>query len=824
MAAEILRFGANEKEFVAAFERASGALGKFTADMNVKLSKSFQQADRLTSNFNRGFGRLTSNMRAFALQMGVNVTLPALAGLKLGSDNFAELDSLKKGIEAIEGSAAKAEKRTSELFQLARVPALGFQEALKGDVRLRTVNYTLQESTRIMREFANAVARSGGGQAQLGEVTYQLSQAIGKGKLLTQDWRPIIEAAPAVGDALSRMFGTTSIDDIANKVAGQGKSVRQFVNSLLDELERAPRVTDSYKTSLENLQATIFSSSSSIFDLANKSLHLQEKVVSLEKGIQSLADWMGRLPEPTRDMVFQMGVLITATPLAVFALSKLIDVYTAIIKNTITLAGRLTILGGVVMLLGAMYIEAKGYADGFRESTKSVQLVHEDAARSVNTERTALNTLVGAIQKTKVGSDEYLKIKRDILDISPEFGKYLKDTSADFNGLKISAAAYAMSLVAVAEQKMLTDKIVNTKQMREDLSLNRTKEIPWLDDIALFAVHGAFSLDNWQKERQRWVNTRIGTLETQEKKYRDTLEEQLIKNAKIIERFAKPERTIPKDTPLGGTGGQGENTELKAAALAEIELLKDSSKRKIDAIEEAYEEQLDLNKERQKQAKENNKLFLEMSKSFGEQEVKQAEDLNNKIKTKLDSRITAYYEQTEKIKIAKEQLRAEQEALINGAIANLAAGGLSQVMNEESQGFNRALKSQLGALGDYAIKLGLAGQKIVKLKAALFANPGIGTSIALIAGGIALKAMASSIKVNRLAQGGMTNGSPIFSILGDNQSGKEMALPWERTNEFAANIAKYMGGLNGGGGNTSNNVKYARVRGRDLFLPLTRLN
>jgi hypothetical protein len=130
----------------------------------------------------------------------------------------------------------------------------------------------------------------------------------------------------------------------------------------------------------------------------------------------------------------------------------------------------------------------------------------------------------------------------------------------------------------------------------------------------------------------------------------------------------------------------------------------------------------------------------------------------------------------------------------------------------------------LGALGDYAIKLGLAGQKIVKLKAALFANPGIGTSIALIAGGIALKAMASSIKVNRLAQGGMTNGSPIFSILGDNQSGKEMALPWERTNEFAANIAKYMGGLNGGGGNTSNNVKYARVRGRDLFLPLTRLN
>ena len=278
MAAEIMKFTANEKEFVAAFERASGALGKFTAEMNIKMSKAFQQADRTTSNLNRGLGRLSNTLKSISLTGLISLTLPLGAITKFASDKYAEIDSLKKGLQTLDPSLENVNKRVDELTKLARLPALGFEEALRGDVRLRTVNYTMQESSRILREFSNAVARSGGGMAQLNEITYQLSQSIGKGKLLTQDWRPIIEAAPAVGDALTRLYGTTSIDNISSKISSQGKSVRQFVNELLDELEKAPRVVEGYKVKLENLNDTINRTAAGTFELADKTFNLSGEI------------------------------------------------------------------------------------------------------------------------------------------------------------------------------------------------------------------------------------------------------------------------------------------------------------------------------------------------------------------------------------------------------------------------------------------------------------------------------------------------------------------------------------------------------------------
>jgi hypothetical protein len=70
------------------------------------------------------------------------------------------------------------------------------------------------------------------------------------------------------------------------------------------------------------------------------------------------------------------------------------------------------------------------------------------------------------------------------------------------------------------------------------------------------------------------------------------------------------------------------------------------------------------------------------------------------------------------------------------------------------------------------------------------------------------------MKTPKLAMGGGSANGPMLAMLGDNPSGKEMALPWERTNEFAGKIAGAMGG---GGG-----AMQLVLKGDDLIYAVSR--
>jgi hypothetical protein len=60
-----------------------------------------------------------------------------------------------------------------------------------------------------------------------------------------------------------------------------------------------------------------------------------------------------------------------------------------------------------------------------------------------------------------------------------------------------------------------------------------------------------------------------------------------------------------------------------------------------------------------------------------------------------------------------------------------------------------------------------------------------------------------------LATGGLTTG-PMLAMIGDNPSGKEAVIPFERMGEFLQ-----MAGVDGGGGNVT---VTGRLRGRDIML------
>jgi tape measure domain-containing protein len=886
----VLKLSANAEQFIKEMERASGALGKFTARMNLDMAKAYSKVDQVSSQMERGFGRISNSLKSFSVAGFFGITVPLGLAARFGSEAFAQYDGLKKALSTLEPTLAGVNTRLEALRVIAKEPGIGFQEAIQGEVRLRSVGLSVKETTGILREFANAVATTGGGKTQLNEITYQMGQMAAKGKVLSQDLRPIIEAAPAVSKALQKLFGTVSSEEISNQLTAKGQNSKDFIRQIVAELEKAPRVTGGWRTQLDNTADSIFVMSSRIFEATDKLYNLQGGLsaitTSLESGVSS---FLG-MSEGMQKLTLGVVGFIAVAPLAAYAVAKLIDVFTGLTSKLLTTRGAIGAATVALTFMIGVYAQHSAQIKEFTEQTKSLNEVRADAVAKTNQETTKMASLVSAIKETKVGSEEYLELKRQILSIAPSFNKFLTDTTANFKGLAAAAKSYADNLINVAEADELVAKISKNTSTIEKLdkdpngsasildsfvegttsvltvgvpSIAKSLVVPQFLDSNFSAIKRAVneSIKDYNDRLKSLAEDRKYQLELANIRYRKQLEDV---SKKIVTAPINAPTSTPKNPNKDKTTEQAEQAEKKqkkvlddriAAAkelrqkqeelraevlsqLGEGELgaaTKGVAKSIIDDINKLTELDSAMSKLRIKVIKNRTGTLTEIQSLEGsisgleDRMAKRLEDLTESADKKIakglqkdkkdrDKKIA----ELEKDKADKERdiedLRAEQERLLNTAAADVASGFIAQLTNEESQGFKKALKRQLAALGDYAVQLGLKYAVIIKLQKALFAgNPTLGQAYALIAGGVALKAASSSIQINRLARGGVTS-NPIFTILGDNPSGKEMALPFERNQEFASDIAKFLGGNS----TESPQQLVATVTGKQIDMVLTR--
>lgn len=252
------------------------------------------------TDFRKGLNRLKAQAQAIGDlgdRLTVGLSLPIAAFGRFALTAFGEYESLKKALDVVTGSAEATAERIKELRELAKQPGIGFQEAIQGDVRLRAVGISAAQSTKILKQFANAIALSGGGKDELNRVTIQLGQLSAKGKVLAEDLKPIITAAPAVGQALVKMFGTAESESIQKILEAQGKSSREFVDDLLEQLSKLPRVEGGFKNSLENIKDSVFVFGATVGDSANKVFDLSGKLTRLSDRISNAAANFEKLPE-----------------------------------------------------------------------------------------------------------------------------------------------------------------------------------------------------------------------------------------------------------------------------------------------------------------------------------------------------------------------------------------------------------------------------------------------------------------------------------------------------------------------------------------------
>jgi tape measure domain-containing protein len=239
-----------------------------------------------------------------------------------------KIESLKKGIEAItlqelgkqgvtglaalRAASEQTTARMAELEQVAKRPGLGFEGAVQGDVRLRAVGISAEQSAKSIAAFANAIATTGGGKSEFDRVTVQLAQLSAKGKVLAQDLRPIIEAAPAVSGALQRLYGTVDSETISASLAKQGKSSTDFIAVLTDELAKLPQVSGGLKNAFENLADTGTLALAKFGDGISQALNLPGVLAGVSSFVERAANAFAGLAPGTQALIVGLAGIAAA--------------------------------------------------------------------------------------------------------------------------------------------------------------------------------------------------------------------------------------------------------------------------------------------------------------------------------------------------------------------------------------------------------------------------------------------------------------------------------------------------------------------------------
>ena len=216
-----------------------------TQQLNVRLGFIFDEKGlKAVERSLRSTGQRLSRVGE---QLSASISLP-LAGIGVGAITAAgNIESLTLALKSQLGTTAAAAEELKLLTEAAKNPGLGLEQAVRGSVRLQGVGFAADEARKVLVQFGNAVASTGGSAQELDNVTRQFAQIISKGRVLQEDVSILSENHPAISGLMQKAFGTSSVEAIR----AMGISGKDFVMRLTEAAKELPRVESGIKNGIE---------------------------------------------------------------------------------------------------------------------------------------------------------------------------------------------------------------------------------------------------------------------------------------------------------------------------------------------------------------------------------------------------------------------------------------------------------------------------------------------------------------------------------------------------------------------------------------------
>ena len=377
------------------------------ASLVVKISGEISSLDKTLKTAVERVKRMGSDLSSLGSSLALGLSAPLAGFGALAIKSAADLEALKMGLTAVTGSAKAAAVQFEQLKEVAKLPGLGFQEAVRGATNLQAIGFQFAQSKNILLQFGNALASVGRGREDLEEVIRQLGQMASRGKVTADNLKPIMERVPQVAAIIKREFGTIDTEALQK----MGISATKLISTLELELGKLPRVTGGLKNDLENMRDSI----SFAFAAAGEALAPFAKkfiddfaVPALEK-LKLLAEGFKALPGPIQGVAVALGGIAIAGPLAIAATGSLLSNFALMTEAVTKLGGGVALLGKALsaipwLLVAAEVINALNALNGADNAARALAASEKDLEKSID------KTIV-ALKKQGVAVDEANRFK-----------------------------------------------------------------------------------------------------------------------------------------------------------------------------------------------------------------------------------------------------------------------------------------------------------------------------------------------------------------------------------------------------------------------------
>lgn len=306
------------------FPGTGGAhLGTAYADVELRLTKleaGFKKANAGFEKFGRDsksrMDKIAKGFESAGHAMAIGLTAPLVALGTAAVQTATRMDSLKRGLTAVAGSSAEAERQMKRLKEVARLPGLGMEEAIQGSIRLQAAGFSARTAERSLKAFGNAIATVGGGKAELEGVAMALGQMASKGKVFAEEINQLNERVPQIRKAMQEAFGTSNTEMLQKA----GMTAKQFVDGVTLVLEKEKQVAGGAQNAFENLQDTAKQALTAIGDTLLPAV--TRAVDKAGKSLEQFTEWWKSLSHAQQENIIKWGAWTAAAGIGILALGK----------------------------------------------------------------------------------------------------------------------------------------------------------------------------------------------------------------------------------------------------------------------------------------------------------------------------------------------------------------------------------------------------------------------------------------------------------------------------------------------------------------------
>ena len=412
--------------------------------LSIKIRADATPFERSLKSIGRNITAFSQKSLAIGRGISLGFTAPLMAVGATAVNAAADFDSLERALSGIMGGAGAAAGEMMKLKEAAKLPGLGFEEAVRGSVNLQAVGLSAEDARKTLIGFGTAIAASGGGAVNLASVTKQLTQMISKNRILQEDFGILQENVPLIGDALEKAFGTRNIE----KVRETGIAAADFNMKLVASLQTLPAViaaTGGLRNNIDNFKDSLKFTQVELGKAILKNIDLEAALESISNTIEGMLNWWGSLSDAMQSNIIStakyiaiaggvlwiVGQLFSAIGTITMMFGQLTNVMIRLNKVT----GTYQILAGGWVTMALAAAAAIGYfAYSVIQANKPIDDLSghlSSSAKALQKEITLLNMNFKILQDVNVSS----KLKSKLIqEITSKYGQYLPELKkeADF--------------------------------------------------------------------------------------------------------------------------------------------------------------------------------------------------------------------------------------------------------------------------------------------------------------------------------------------------------------------------------------------------------